>query len=155
MFAGTKRGFPPCTAQACIEILNHYNIDVSGKRAVVIGRSLVIGKPVAMMLLQNATVTICHTKTKQLQEEAKRAEILVVSAGRAASSARNTSPRGRRCWTSASTSLPGADERPRICGGQANRRHVHARARQGRNGHHVRLDGACGGGREARSCARV
>ena len=84
VFAGTKRGFPPCTAQACIEILNHYNIDVSGKRAVVIGRSLVIGKPVAMMLLQkNATVTICHTKTKQLQEEAKRAEILVVSAGRA------------------------------------------------------------------------
>ena len=84
VFAGTKRGFPPCTAQACIEILNHYNIDVSGKRALVIGRSLVIGKPVAMMLLQkNATVTICHTKTKQLQEEAKRAEILVVSAGRA------------------------------------------------------------------------
>ena len=83
VFAGTKRGFPPCTARACMEILEHYNIDVAGKRAVVIGRSLVIGKPVAMMLLQkNATVTICHTKTKQMQAETKRAEILVVAAGK-------------------------------------------------------------------------
>ena len=52
VFTGTKRGFPPCTAQACMELLSHYGIDPAGKRAVVIGRSLVIGKPVAMMLLQ-------------------------------------------------------------------------------------------------------
>lgn len=84
VFTGTKRGFPPCTAQACMEILAHYGIDPAGKRAVVIGRSLVIGKPVAMMLLQqNATVTICHTRTTNMPAETRRAEILVVAAGRA------------------------------------------------------------------------
>jgi len=84
VFAGTKRGFPPCTAQACMEILRYYGIDPAGKRAVVIGRSLVIGKPVAMMLLgQNATVTICHTKTADMPSETRRAEILIVAAGRA------------------------------------------------------------------------
>ena len=84
VFAGTNRGFPPCTAQACMEILNYYGIDPAGKRAVVIGRSLVIGKPIAMMLLgQNATVTICHTRTKDMPSETRRAEILVVAAGRA------------------------------------------------------------------------
>ena len=84
VFSGTKRGFPPCTAQACMEILSYYGIDPAGKRAVVIGRSLVIGKPVAMMLLQkNATVTICHTKTADMPSETRRAEILIVAAGRA------------------------------------------------------------------------
>ncbi len=84
VFAGTHRGFPPCTAQACMEILSYYGIDPAGKRAVVIGRSLVIGKPVAMMLLgQNATVTICHTKTVDMPSETRRAEILIVAAGRA------------------------------------------------------------------------
>lgn len=84
VFSGTKRGFPPCTAQACMEILSYYGIDPAGKRAVVIGRSLVIGKPVAMMLLQkNATVTICHTKTADMSSETRRAEILIVAAGRA------------------------------------------------------------------------
>ena len=84
VFSGTKRGFPPCTAKACMEILSYYGIDPAGKRAVVIGRSLVIGKPVAMMLLQkNATVTICHTKTKDMPSETRRAEILIVAAGRA------------------------------------------------------------------------
>jgi len=84
VFTGTKRGFPPCTAQACMEILNYYGIDLAGKSAVVIGRSLVIGKPVAMMLLQkHATVTICHTKTKDMPSVTRRAEILIVAAGRA------------------------------------------------------------------------
>lgn len=84
VFTGTKRGFPPCTARACMEILAHYGIDPAGKRAVVIGRSLVIGKPVTMMLLQqNATVTICHTRTTNMPAETRRAEILVVAAGRA------------------------------------------------------------------------
>ena len=84
VFAGTKRGFPPCTAAACIEILDHYGIDPLGKKAVVIGRSLVIGKPVAMMLLQkHATVTICHTKTKNMPEVTHQADILIVAAGRA------------------------------------------------------------------------
>jgi len=84
VFTGTKRGFPPCTAQACMEILSYYGIDPVGKSAVVIGRSLVIGKPVAMMLLQkHATVTICHTRTVDMPSVTKRAEILIVAAGRA------------------------------------------------------------------------
>ncbi len=84
VFAGTKQGFPPCTAQAVIEILDHYNIDCTGKKVVVIGRSLVIGKPVSMMLLKkNATVTICHTRTKDMAAEARQADILVVAAGHA------------------------------------------------------------------------
>ena len=84
VFAGTKRGFPPCTAAACIEMLDYYQIPTEGRRAVVIGRSLVIGKPVAMMLLQkNATVTICHTRTKNMPEVTRQAEILIVAAGRA------------------------------------------------------------------------
>jgi methylenetetrahydrofolate dehydrogenase (NADP+)/methenyltetrahydrofolate cyclohydrolase len=84
VFTGSKRGFPPCTAQACMEILDYYSIDPQGKNAVVIGRSLVIGKPVAMMLLQkNATVTICHTKTVDMPSVTRRADILIVAAGRA------------------------------------------------------------------------
>lgn len=83
VFAGTKRGFPPCTAKACMEMLAYYNIDPAGKNVVVIGRSLVIGKPVAMMLLQqNATVTICHTRTKDMPSVTRRAEILIVAAGK-------------------------------------------------------------------------
>ena len=83
VFTGTKRGFPPCTAQACMEILRHYKFDLAGKNAIVIGRSLVIGKPVAMMLLgQNATVTICHTKSKDMPALTKKADILIVAAGK-------------------------------------------------------------------------
>lgn len=84
VFSGKTLGFPPCTAQACMEILDHYGIDPRGKKAVVIGRSLVIGKPVSMMLLKkNATVTICHTKTVDMPSVAREADILVVAAGHA------------------------------------------------------------------------
>lgn len=84
VFAGTKQGFPPCTAQACMEILAHYGYDLKGKRVTVVGRSLVVGKPVAMMLLkQNATVTMCHTRTVDMPAECRKAEILVVAAGKA------------------------------------------------------------------------
>ncbi|WP_068747217.1 bifunctional 5,10-methylenetetrahydrofolate dehydrogenase/5,10-methenyltetrahydrofolate cyclohydrolase, partial [Thermovenabulum gondwanense] len=82
--AGEETGFPPCTPQAVIEILNHYQIDLTGKKALILGRSMVVGRPLAMMMLkQNATVTICHTKTKNLFEETKKAEILVAAAGKA------------------------------------------------------------------------
>lgn len=75
-------GFPPCTPRACMEILNHYGIDPAGRRAVVIGRSLVVGRPLAMMLMaRNATVTLCHTRTVDVAGEARRADILVTSAG--------------------------------------------------------------------------
>ena len=75
-------GFAPCTPAACMEILDHYGIDCKGKNAVVIGRSLVVGKPAAMMLMgKNATVTVCHTKTVNTAEIARNADILVSAAG--------------------------------------------------------------------------
>lgn len=84
VFTGSHVGYPPCTARACIEMLAHYEVELAGKKAVVVGRSLVIGKPVAMMLLeQNATVTICHSRTKDLAEQCRAADILIVAAGRA------------------------------------------------------------------------
>lgn len=84
VFTSTAQGFPPCTPQACMEILDHYEIDCTGKKAVVIGRSLVVGKPAAMMLLKkNATVTICHTRTKDMPSVVKEADIVIVAAGRA------------------------------------------------------------------------
>lgn len=85
VFTGQSTGFAPCTARACMELLAHYGVLVEGKRAVVLGRSLVVGRPLAMLLLaQNATVTLCHTKTQNLAEECQRAQLLFVSAGRAA-----------------------------------------------------------------------
>lgn len=82
LFAGDKKGYPPCTPQAVIEILEYYGIDLIGKKVTVVGRSMVVGKPVAMLLLaKNATVTICHTKTRNLQEECKNADIIVACAG--------------------------------------------------------------------------
>lgn len=84
VFTGKAVGFPPCTPQACMEILDHYGIDCTGKKAVVIGRSLVVGKPAAMMLIKkNATVTVCHTKTVDMPSVAREADILIVAAGRA------------------------------------------------------------------------
>ena len=82
VFTGKGEGYAPCTAQACMEILSHYDIDPKGKRAAVIGRSLVIGKPVSMMLMAaNATVTTCHTKTVDMPSVTKEADIVVVAAG--------------------------------------------------------------------------
>ena len=82
LFAGDKKGYPPCTPQAVMEILEHYDIDLTRKKVTVVGRSMVVGKPVAMLLLsKNATVTICHTKTQNLQEECKNADIIVACAG--------------------------------------------------------------------------
>lgn len=84
VFTGKGAGYPPCTAQACVEILDHYHCGLDGKKVVVVGRSLVIGKPVAMLLLaRNATVTICHTHTRNLVEECRKADVLVVAAGKA------------------------------------------------------------------------
>ena len=84
VFAGTNQGFPPCTPQACMEILDYYNVDCTGKKAVVVGRSLVVGKPAAMMLIKkNATVTVCHTRTVDMPSVVKEADIVIVAAGRA------------------------------------------------------------------------
>ena len=82
LYSCKKVGFAPCTAEACIDMLDHYGVELAGKRAVVVGRSFVVGKPVAMMLLErDATVTVCHTKTKNLAALCREAEILVVAIG--------------------------------------------------------------------------
>ena len=84
VFSGKGEGFVPCTAQACMEILDYFQIDCTGKHAVVIGRSLVVGKPAAILLLErNATVTVCHTRTTNMAAIAKTADILLVAAGKA------------------------------------------------------------------------
>ncbi|MDR2738300.1 MAG: bifunctional 5,10-methylenetetrahydrofolate dehydrogenase/5,10-methenyltetrahydrofolate cyclohydrolase [Treponema sp.] len=82
VFANIPLGFPPCTAESCMAILAHYGFDPAGKRVTVVGRSLVIGRPVAMMLMhKNGTVTICHTKTKDLPSVIKEGEIVIIAAG--------------------------------------------------------------------------
>ncbi|MCX7950969.1 MAG: bifunctional 5,10-methylenetetrahydrofolate dehydrogenase/5,10-methenyltetrahydrofolate cyclohydrolase [Clostridiales bacterium] len=84
LMEGDKTGFSPCTPSAVIEILKHYNIELKGKNVVVIGRSMVVGKPLSMLLLnEDATVTICHSKTQDLKEITKRADIVIVAIGRA------------------------------------------------------------------------
>lgn len=83
VFTGSGEGFAPCTAQACMEILDHFGIECSGKRAAVIGRSLVVGRPAAMMLMQkNATVTVCHTRTEDIPAVTRAADIVIVASGR-------------------------------------------------------------------------
>ena len=82
VFEGQNLGYAPCTPAACMEILDYYGIDCKGKNAVVIGRSLVVGKPAGMMLMgKNATVTTCHTKTVNTAEICKNADIIVSAAG--------------------------------------------------------------------------
>lgn len=83
VFAQTGLGFPPCTAEACMEILDYYGVDPAGKRAVVVGRSLVVGRPLSMLLLgRNATVTLCHTKTADLAAVTRGADILIAATGK-------------------------------------------------------------------------
>ncbi|MBQ1533816.1 MAG: bifunctional 5,10-methylene-tetrahydrofolate dehydrogenase/5,10-methylene-tetrahydrofolate cyclohydrolase [Erysipelotrichaceae bacterium] len=82
VFTGKSLGFAPCTAQAVMEILNYYKIRVVGSNVVVLGRSLIIGRPVSMLLMkQNATVTICHTRTRNTAQIASKADILICSTG--------------------------------------------------------------------------
>jgi len=82
VFEGQDLGYAPCTPAACMEILDHYGIDCKGKNAVVIGRSLVVGKPAAMMLMgKNATVTVCHTKTVDTAAICRKADIIISAAG--------------------------------------------------------------------------
>jgi methylenetetrahydrofolate dehydrogenase (NADP+) / methenyltetrahydrofolate cyclohydrolase len=78
-----KPRFIPCTPFGILEMLKFYQIPIEGKRAVVIGRSEIVGRPMAQLLLnQNATVTVCHSKTENLNEELKRAEILIAAIGK-------------------------------------------------------------------------
>ena len=84
LMEGDKTGFPPCTPTAVVEILKHYDVPLKGANVVVLGRSMVVGKPVSMLLLgENATVTICHSKTKDLPKICANADVLVAGVGRA------------------------------------------------------------------------
>ncbi|MDY4041967.1 MAG: bifunctional 5,10-methylenetetrahydrofolate dehydrogenase/5,10-methenyltetrahydrofolate cyclohydrolase [Collinsella sp.] len=84
VLSGERVGFPPATAAAVIELLDHYGIALSGAEVTVVGRSLVIGRPVSLMLqARDATVTMCHTRTRDLAAACRRADVLVVAAGRA------------------------------------------------------------------------
>ena len=82
VYAGLEHGFFPCTAQAVIEMLRYYDLPICGKRAVVVGRSLVTGRPVALLLLrEHATVTVCHTRTQNLDRIVSEAELVVTATG--------------------------------------------------------------------------
>lgn len=84
VFAGDDTGFAPCTAEAVVEVLKANDIALTGKRVAIMGRSMVVGRPLSMLMLkENATVTICHTRTEDLKETCKNAQILVAAAGRA------------------------------------------------------------------------
>ncbi|HBG13572.1 MULTISPECIES: bifunctional 5,10-methylenetetrahydrofolate dehydrogenase/5,10-methenyltetrahydrofolate cyclohydrolase [unclassified Lacrimispora] len=84
VFAGDDTGFAPCTAEAVVEVLKANDISLTGKRVAIVGRSMVVGRPLSMLMLkENATVTICHTRTEDLKETCKNAQILVAAAGRA------------------------------------------------------------------------
>lgn len=83
VFTNTATGFAPCTARACLEILKYYDVPLSGKKVTVVGRSLVVGKPAAMLLdRENATVTMCNSRTQDLPGVCRQADVLVVAMGR-------------------------------------------------------------------------
>ncbi|WP_165062438.1 bifunctional 5,10-methylenetetrahydrofolate dehydrogenase/5,10-methenyltetrahydrofolate cyclohydrolase [Adlercreutzia sp. ZJ154] len=84
IFADVRESFSPCTAQACVEMLDYYGIDIAGRSVAVLGRSLVVGKPAAMLMLsRNATVTLCHSGTANLSEITRAADIVICATGRA------------------------------------------------------------------------
>ena len=86
VFMDSDLGYPPCTAEACMEILDHYGVELKGKKVTVMGRSLVIGKPVAMMVMRrHATITICHSRTTQedFAKAGQEADIVIAALGRA------------------------------------------------------------------------
>jgi methylenetetrahydrofolate dehydrogenase (NADP+)/methenyltetrahydrofolate cyclohydrolase len=84
VFTDDTTGFPPCTPSACMEMLKFYNIPIKGKKCVVVGRSLVVGKPLAMLLLrEHGTVTICHSRTENLPGVCQDGEIVIAAVGKA------------------------------------------------------------------------
>lgn len=114
VFTNTKLGFAPCTAEAAMEILKHYEIALSGKKVAVIGRSLVIGRPVAMMLMhENATVTICHTRTVDIPSITKDADIVVVASGQMESVGKEFLKEGQ---TVIDVGISWNDEKGKLCG---------------------------------------
>ncbi|MDC7278134.1 bifunctional 5,10-methylenetetrahydrofolate dehydrogenase/5,10-methenyltetrahydrofolate cyclohydrolase [Butyrivibrio fibrisolvens] len=114
VFTNTNLGFAPCTAEAAMEILKYYGVELSGKKVAVIGRSLVIGRPVAMMLMhENATVTICHTKTVDVPSITKDADIVVVASGQMESVGAEYLREGQ---TVIDVGISWNDEKNKLCG---------------------------------------
>ena len=144
VFTNTALGYPPCTAQACLEILKFYGIPLSGRRAVVVGRSLVVGKPAAMMLdRENATVTLCNSRTRDLPEVCREADIVVVAMGKAGAVARGAGGRGRghSCQRGRKALRRRPLWRSRAAGGGH-----HPRPRRRGYCDHLRAGEPCGGG---------
>ena len=84
VFSGDPEAFAPCTASGVMAMLEHYGYSLEGRNVAIIGRSMVVGRPLAMLMLKaNATVTVCHTKTRDLPGICRRADIIVAAAGRA------------------------------------------------------------------------
>lgn len=114
VFTNTDLGFAPCTAEAAMEILKYYGVELSGKKVAVIGRSLVIGRPVAMMLMhENATVTICHTRTVDVPSITKDADIVVVASGQMESVGAEYLREGQ---TVIDVGISWNDEKNKLCG---------------------------------------
>lgn len=114
VFTNTQLGFPPCTAEAAMEILKFYDVELSGKKVAVIGRSLVIGRPVAMMLMhENATVTICHTRTVDVPSITRDADIVVVASGQMESVGRDFLCEGQ---TVIDVGISWNDKKGKLCG---------------------------------------
>lgn len=113
VFTGRGPGYAPCTAAACIEMLDAYGIDIVGKRVVVVGRSLVVGKPAAVLLLdRHATVTTCHSRTKDLPALIRKGDVVVLATGRAKAY-------GRECFHPGQVVLDvgiNVDEEGKLCG---------------------------------------
>ncbi|MBR6258999.1 MAG: bifunctional 5,10-methylenetetrahydrofolate dehydrogenase/5,10-methenyltetrahydrofolate cyclohydrolase [Oscillospiraceae bacterium] len=114
VFADSGQGFPPCTARSCIEMLDYYNIETRGKKAAVIGRSLVIGRPVAAMLLsRDATVAVCHSKTADVPAVTRQADIVVAALGKAESVGAEFFSPGQ---TVLDVGMSWSEEKNRLCG---------------------------------------
>ena len=114
VFTGSKTGFSPCTAQAAIEILDYYGYECSGKKAAVLGRSLVVGRPAAMLLMQkNATPAVCHTRTKNMADISKQADIVIACTGQMESLGREYFSPGQ---TVIDVGINWNDEKGKLCG---------------------------------------
>ena len=114
VFTGTRLGFAPCTARAAVELLGHYGIDCAGRRVVVVGRSLVVGRPAAMLLLgKNATVTICHSKTADIAGVIRSADIVIACSGQTESIGAAQLSRGQ---TVIDVGIEWNEKRQKLCG---------------------------------------
>lgn len=148
VFTDGHAGYPPATAAACIQLLDHYQVPLQGKHVVVVGRSLVVGKPVSMMLLRrNASVTICHSKTENLADIMRSADVVICATGRARTfGAQFFGPGSDGARRGHQLRHAGKPVRRRgLRRGRAGGGGHHAGAGRHRHGHHVGDDGAYGG----------